>query len=131
MPHSFQKKVSFSRINLIPGMHTSGAQKKAELPLNLMVVGAGSNGTEPQPSPEMDKVNISKNNTMVEYSPSGNLRVANTLTGNGNEENINLTFARLKDFKPQQVTCNIPQLRELLAMRNLLRDLTSNVPAGR
>ena len=45
----------------------------------------------------------------------------------GNEQNIALEFKSLKDFEPEQVAKNIPQLRVLLAMRNLLRDLKSNL----
>jgi len=33
----------------------------------------------------------------------------------------------MKDFEPEQVARQIPQLRALLAMRNLLRDLKSNL----
>ncbi|EIR79976.1 hypothetical protein YPPY32_2003, partial [Yersinia pestis PY-32] len=33
----------------------------------------------------------------------------------------------MKDFEPESVARQIPQLRALLAMRNLLRDLKSNL----
>lgn len=33
----------------------------------------------------------------------------------------------MSDFEPEQVARQIPQLRALLAMRNLLRDLKSNL----
>ncbi|MNO76071.1 hypothetical protein D3C76_671370 [compost metagenome] len=33
----------------------------------------------------------------------------------------------MKDFEPEQVARQIPHLRALLAMRNLLRDLKSNL----
>ncbi|CNL52191.1 type VI secretion protein [Yersinia enterocolitica] len=33
----------------------------------------------------------------------------------------------MKDFEPENVARQIPQLRALLAMRNLLRDLKSNL----
>lgn len=64
---------------------------------------------------------------MAEFSPAVNLTVEDTLNGNGNEQNIALEFKSLKDFEPEQVAKNIPQLRVLLAMRNLLRDLKSNL----
>ncbi|KPD38282.1 type VI secretion system contractile sheath small subunit, partial [Yersinia pestis] len=38
-----------------------------------------------------------------------------------------LTFNDMKDFEPENVARQIPQLRALLAMRNLLRDLKSNL----
>jgi type VI secretion system protein ImpB len=51
--------------------------------------------------------------------------VPNTLAGNGEEENVRLRFTDIKDFEPEQVARQIPQLRAMLAMRNLLRDLKS------
>ena len=51
----------------------------------------------------------------------------NTLAGDGSEENISLTFKDMKDFEPEAVARQIPQLRVMLAMRNLLRDLKSNL----
>ncbi|MCW6374886.1 type VI secretion system contractile sheath small subunit, partial [Klebsiella pneumoniae] len=56
-----------------------------------------------------------------------NLSVPNTLAGNGEEENVRLRFTDIKDFEPEQVARQIPQLRAMLAMRNLLRDLKSNL----
>lgn len=47
--------------------------------------------------------------------------------GNGEEENVRLRFTDIKDFEPEQVARQIPQLRAMLAMRNLLRDLKSNL----
>ena len=51
----------------------------------------------------------------------------NTLAGDGREENIRLTFRNMKDFTPEQVARQIPQLTAKLAMRNLLRDLKANL----
>ncbi len=42
----------------------------------------------------------------------------NTLAGNGEEENVRLRFTDIKDFEPEQVARQIPQLRAMLAMRN-------------
>jgi type VI secretion system protein ImpB len=43
------------------------------------------------------------------------------------EDNIQLTFQSMKDFTPEQVAAQIPQLKAMLAMRNLLRDLKANL----
>ncbi|TKU15070.1 type VI secretion system contractile sheath small subunit, partial [Citrobacter sp. wls829] len=65
--------------------------------------------------------------SLAKFSPTVNLSVENTLAGDGLNEEINLTFKNIRDFEPEQVARNIPQLRVLLAMRNLLRDLKSNL----
>ena len=53
------------------------------------------------------------------------MTVPNTLAGERTEENVTLRFSDMKDFEPEQVARQIPQLRAMLAMRNLLRDLKS------
>lgn len=100
------------------------------MPLKLLTVGDFSNGREQRPLSEREKVDINKNNfndVLAKFSPVVNLSVKNTLAGDGRKDDINLTFKNIHDFEPEQVARNIPQLRVLLAMRNLLRDLKSNL----
>ena len=130
MSGSFQEEIPKARINLKLSLHTGGAQKKVELPLKLLVTGDFSNGAEHRPLSEREKVDINKNNfnsVISEFSPTINLTVENTLTGDGSEENIRLNFKDMKDFEPEQVARQIPQLKAMLAMRSLLRDLKSNL----
>lgn len=128
--NSFQSEIPKARVNIKLDVHTGGAQKKVELPLKLVVMGDYSNGKEERPLSEREKININKNNfnnVLADFSPSLSLTVENTLTGNGTEENVHLSFREMKDFEPEQVARQIPQLRAMLAMRNLLRDLKSNL----
>ncbi|HHO0376885.1 TPA: type VI secretion system contractile sheath small subunit, partial [Enterobacter hormaechei] len=70
------------------------------------------------------------NSVLSEFNPEVNLTVPNTMAGDGSEESIKLNFSDIKDFEPEQVARQIPQLpqlRAMLAMRNLLRDLKSNL----
>ncbi|ELY4001807.1 type VI secretion system contractile sheath small subunit [Cronobacter dublinensis] len=130
MADSFQNEVPKARINLKLALHTGGAQKKVELPLKLLTVGDFSNGRESRPLSEREKINVNKNNfnsVLSEFNPEVSLAVPNTLVGDGSEENVTLSFSDIKDFEPEQVARQIPQLRAMLAMRNLLRDLKSNL----
>ena len=127
---SFQNEVPKARVNIKLDLHTGGAQKKVELPLKLMLMGDYSNGKEQRPLSERSKIDINKNNfdsVLSEFSPSVKLAVENTLVGDGADTSVELTFNKMKDFEPEQVVRQIPQLRALLAMRNLLRDLKSNL----
>jgi len=127
---SYQEEIPKARVNIKLALHTGGAQKKVELPLKLLLTGDFSNGQEHLPLSERGKVNVNKNNfnsVLAEFSPSVNLAVENTLAGDGSEENVTLTFRDMKDFEPEQVARQIPQLKAMLAMRNLLRDLKSNL----
>lgn len=130
MAESFQNEVPKARINLKLDLHTGGAGKKTELPLKLLVAGDFSNGQDASQLSERKKVNLDKNNfdsVLSEYSPKVNLTVKNTLAGDGSEENISLTFRSIRDFSPEQISRQIPQLKAMLSMRNLLRDLKANL----
>jgi len=130
MSGSFQEEIPKARINLKLNLHTGNAQKKVELPLKLLVAGDFSNGKEQRPLSEREKINVNKNNfnsVLSEFSPSVNIAVENTLAGDGTEENVTLSFKEMKDFEPEQVARQIPQLKAMLAMRSLLRDLKSNL----
>ncbi|GAC1034349.1 type VI secretion system contractile sheath small subunit [Pseudomonas sp. No.21] len=128
--NSFQNEVPKARVNIKLDLHTGGAQKKVELPLKLMLMGDYSNGREARPLSERAKVNINRNNfdsVLAEFAPRMKLAVENTLADDDSETSVELAFHRMKDFEPEQVARQIPQLRALLAMRNLLRDLKSNL----
>lgn len=130
MADSFQSEIPKARVNIRLDLHTGGAQKKVELPLKLLSVGDFSNGKAEGPLSEREKINVNKNNfnsVLSELNPEVNLIVKNTLASDGTEENIRLQFQDMKDFEPEQVARQIPQLRAMLAMRNLLRDLKSNL----
>ncbi|RUT37600.1 type VI secretion system contractile sheath small subunit [Pseudomonas sp. PAMC 29040] len=127
---SFQDEVPKARINIKLDLHTGGAQKSVELPLKLMVMGDYSNGKEQRTLSERSKVNVHKNNfdsVLGEFSPGLKLAVPNTLSDDSSDSPVELSFHCMKDFEPEQVARQIPQLRALLAMRNLLRDLKSNL----
>ncbi|MNJ11210.1 hypothetical protein D3C77_53790 [compost metagenome] len=128
--NSFQNEVPKARVNIKLDLHTGGAQKKVELPLKLMMMGDYSNGAEQRPLSERSKININKNNfdnVLAEFSPCLKLAVENTLADDNSDTSVELNFQKIKDFEPEQVARQIPQLRALLAMRNLLRDLKSNL----
>lgn len=119
-----------ARVNIKLDLHTGGAQKKVELPLKLMMLGDYSNGQEDRPLSERSKININKNNfdnVLTEFSPALKLTVENTFAGDGSDASVDLKFEKMKDFEPEQVARQIPSLRALLATRNLLRDLKSNL----
>lgn len=130
MASSFQEEIPKARVNIRLALHTGGAKKNVELPLKLLVTGDFSNGQETSPLSEREKANINKNNfnsVLADFAPSLTLSVENTLAADGSEENVALVFKDMKDFEPEQVARQIPQLKAMLAMRNLLRDLKSNL----
>ncbi|MFK3662733.1 type VI secretion system contractile sheath small subunit [Scandinavium sp. NPDC088450] len=130
MSQSFQGEIPKARVNISLDLHTGGAQKKVELPLKLLTTGDFSNGKATGTLAEREKININKNNfdaVLGELNPEINVTVRNTLAGDDSEENIHLSFQKMKDFEPEAVARQVPQLKAMLAMRNLLRDLKSNL----
>ncbi|MFC3624660.1 type VI secretion system contractile sheath small subunit [Vogesella amnigena] len=130
MAESFQNEVPPARVNIKLDLHTGGAQKKVELPLKLVVMGDFSQGQDTRIVAERPKVSINKNNfnaVLAELNPKARIAVENVLAGDGSELPVDLDFKSMKDFSPEEVARRIPQLSALLAMRNLLRDLKSNL----
>jgi type VI secretion system protein ImpB len=130
MAESFQKEIPSSRINISVDLHTGGAQKKVELPLKLLIAGDFSAGKSKDPLSARKKVSINKQNfdqVLADYHPELKIAAQNTLAADGSELPVSLSFRAMKDFEPEQVARQIPELQPVLAMRNLLRDLKSNL----
>jgi type VI secretion system protein ImpB len=130
MAESFQNEVPKARVNIKLDLHTGGAQKKVELPLKLLVIGDYSNAQDPRAVAERNKVSIDKNNfnaVLADFNPKAKIAVENTLVGDGTELPVDLDFRSMDDFKPEVVAGKVPELRALMAARNLLRDLKSNL----
>lgn len=130
MAESFQNEVPKARVNIKLDLHTGGAQKKVELPLKLLVMGDYGNGRNTAALADRNKVSINKNNfnsVLADFHPQAKIAVENTLKGDGTELPVNLNFSSMEDFNPDVVAGKIPELRALMAARNLLRDLKSNL----
>lgn len=127
---SFQHEIPKSRVSITLDLHTGGAQKKVELPLKLLIAGDFSAGREQAPLADREKVNVDKNNfdaVLADYAPDLKFAAPNTLADDNSDMSVSLSFRSMKDFEPAQVARQIPELQALLAMRNLLCDLKSNL----
>ena len=130
MSNSYQNEVPAARVNIELDLHTGGSKKKVELPLKILSVGDYGRGKDKRTLSEKEKVSINKNNfdaVLKDFKPEVALTIPNTLADDGSNVNVNISFESMNDFSPEQVAKKIPQLRSLLAMRNLLRDLKSNL----
>jgi type VI secretion system protein ImpB len=79
------------------------------------------------------KVSVNKNNfdaVLAELNPKAKIAVENTLTGDGSDLPVDLDFKSMEDFSPAEVAERVPELRVLMAARNLLSDLKSNLLAN-
>jgi type VI secretion system protein ImpB len=129
MAGSFQNEIPAARINLKLDVGKGDAKKKTELPLKMLVLGDFSMKNKAERVAEREKISINKNNfSQVMESLDLNLKykVDNKLTGDG-DVGVDLNIKNMDSFKPENVAKNIPELSRLLAARNLLKDLKSNL----
>ncbi len=130
MSDSYQKEIPKARINLSLDVETGGNQKKTELPLKMLVMGDFSNGKTKGKVADRQRIDINKNNfesVMADLAPTTRFEVPNLLAKDGSDLTIDLAFKAMKDFRPDSVAQQIPELHSLMAMRNLLKDLKANL----
>ncbi|QBG34914.1 type VI secretion system contractile sheath small subunit [Litorilituus sediminis] len=129
MSDTFQKEIPRARVNISLELETNGASNSKELPLKMLVMGDYSNGKNQEDLAERERVLINKNNlnqVLKSTAPQAKFLVDNKISGEGSI-GIDLTFDSFKSFDPEQVASQIPQLNNMMAMRNLLKDLKSNL----
>jgi type VI secretion system protein ImpB len=126
------------RVNIVYRPATGDAQQEIELPLKLMMLGDYTLRQEDTPLEDRKKINIDKDN-FNEVMRNQNLQlsfsVANRLSGQeGDEMTVNLVIEALRDFEPENVVRQVPELKQLLELRQALSALKGplgNVPAFR
>lgn len=130
MGDSFQNEIPKGRVNLTVEIQTNGAAKSVELPHKSLVIADFSNGKSKGPVFERQRRNITKftrDSVMAEINPQLNLLVDNKIINNNEEMMVPLSFKSLNDFHPESIVEQVPSLKRLLAMRNLLKELRSNL----
>jgi type VI secretion system protein ImpB len=129
MAGSFQNEIPAARINLKLDVGKGNAKKKMELPLKMLVVGDFSFKQRDARVADREKIAVNKNN-FTQVMDSMGLRltyqVDNKLTGEGALD-IDLPVKDMDSFRPESVTKSVPALGRLLAARNLIKDLKSNL----
>lgn len=121
------------RINIQYRDETGGQVEDVELPLRLMVVGdfKGRKDTSDAEDfvaiEERKTVNVDKNNfDDVLKSQEVELKldnVENLVHPDKKEMSVHLHFRSMKDFEPESVVKQVPELKDLLALREALTEL--------
>jgi type VI secretion system protein ImpB len=130
MVNSFQNEIPKARVNITLDLETHGAQRNVELPMKLLVVGKFNQHASQSNIASREKINVDKGNmdaVIQALSPQLNLHLPNHLSNKGNTMNIKVNFQSMKDFRPENLADNIPELRRFIAMRNLLKELKANI----
>ena len=130
MSDNFEREIPKARISISVDLNTGGALQRVELPLKLLVIGDYSAGQAGDALAGRKRIDVHKNNfdaVLAELNPKIEVDLTNALEGENPGSSVTLGFKSMKDFEPESVAAQIPQLQRLIAMRNLLRDLKSNL----
>jgi len=130
MSTSFQNEIPKARVNITLNVETNGSQKKKELPCKLLILGKFNQDGDKGDFKKREKIDINKehfNQVIGELNPKLEFTVKNHLKKENSELRINLGFKQLKDFHPEQIVIQISELRKLVAIRNLLKELKANL----
>ncbi len=128
--NSFQNEIPPARVNIQLSVDKGGAQKKVELPMKMMVMGDFTGKKDSTRVAERERININKNNfdqVMESMDLGVDTTVANKLNPNGGDIKVNLKFKNMKSFDPVEVAKQVPSITNLMAARNLIKDLGSNL----
>ncbi len=126
------KRVRPPRVRITYDVHTGNATEKKELPFVVGVLGDFS-GDPTQPLKKLgdrgfiqiDRDNFSQ--VMERMTPGLNMRVENTLDGDGTEMPVKLKFSSMDDFQPAAVVQQVTPLKKLMEVRQQLTELQTRV----
>lgn len=135
MAESSQKKLSRvrkPRVHITYDVEIGDAEVEKELPFVVGVMGdfSGNPTQKLQPLADRKFIQIDRDNfndVMKRMTPGVNMRVENTMKGDGSEMAVNLKFDSMEDFEPAKVAEQVEPLKKLLDTRNKLRDLMSKI----
>ena len=121
-----QSKAPKERINITYRPATSTKEQK-ELPFRMAMLGDFTLKSDETPLEERKMIRVDKDNfgdVMKAQELDVSVNVPNKLTGReGDELGLNLKFATLKDFEPEQLARQVPELSQLLDTRVALTAL--------
>ncbi|MCA9704626.1 MAG: type VI secretion system contractile sheath small subunit [Myxococcales bacterium] len=125
------------RVNIVYKPATDGSEE-VELPLKILAIGDYTGRADDRALEDRKPINIDKDNfneVMEKHDLGADLNVPDKLSGaDDGELAVSLKFKNLKDFTPEGVANQVPELKKLLELRNALTALKGplgNRPAFR
>ncbi len=130
------------RVNITYKPATGDAKEEVELPLKLLVLGDFSQHQDERMVEDREPISIDKDNfddVLKAHNLELNLTVPNRLADTKPGEDpqdmaVKLHFDKLKDFSPDALVQNVPELKKLMELRDALKAVKGplgNVPEFR
>jgi type VI secretion system protein ImpB len=115
------------RVNIVYRPATGDAKEEVELPLKLLIMGDFTMREDDRMLEEREPINIDKDNfneVLKAQNLSVDLTVPNKISEDPDEEmSVSLKFESIKDFEPEAIVKNTPELNKLLELREALASL--------
>ncbi|MFO7875009.1 MAG: type VI secretion system contractile sheath small subunit [Desulfovermiculus sp.] len=115
------------RVNIVYKPDTGDAKEEVELPLKLMVLGDFTNQQDDRMLEDRDPVNVDKDNfesVMAGQDLGLTANVKNNLSDDPEAQMaVDLKFKKMSDFEPDAIAAQVPELAELMELRNALKAL--------
>jgi type VI secretion system protein ImpB len=127
---SFQNEIPPARVNIQLSVDKGNAAKKTELPLKMLVLGDFTQRKDDTRIADREKININKTNfdqVMESLDLGVKTVVTNKIKNDGSDMQVDLKIKNMKSFDPSEIVKQVPELSKLMAARNLIRDLGSNL----
>lgn len=123
------------RVNIVYRPATGDSQEEVELPLKIMVLGDFTLKEDDRVVEDREPVSVDKDNFNDVLQAQGlelNLNVPSHLSEEEDSQMaVNLKFSSMKDFEPDAIVRNVPELAKLMELREALKALKgplANVP---
>ncbi|MBT3386622.1 MAG: type VI secretion system contractile sheath small subunit [Desulfobacula sp.] len=123
------------RVNIVYTPATGDAKEEVELPLKVLIMGDFTSAEDETPIEDRKAINIDKDNfndVLDSYNISLDAVVDNKLSEEPDEQMaVKLNFNSLKDFDPDAIVDQVPELKKLVELRNALKAVKGplgNVP---
>lgn len=117
------------RVNIVYKSSVGDAREDVELPFKQLVIGDFTLREESQPLDERTPVNVDKDSfddVLKAHRLSLSLAVPNVLAEQGESDerlSVDLKFDSIRDFEPDALVEQVPELKQLVALRDALKAL--------
>ncbi len=126
------------RVNIVYRPATGDAKEEVELPLKILVTGDFTGSQDSRTLEDRKPVNIDKDNfdeVLAASKVKLDVSVPDRLSSeSGAQMNVGLDFNKIKDFDPDSIIQKVPELKQLMELRDALKALKGplgNVPEFR